>query len=238
MHKTKILITCPKGMPPLLKQELQALQFPILSETVAGVETEGVFNVLGYDGYQPSGRATRITIRHNLAIGTGFFLMAGSEVGTLTLDHNTVDQGGSFAVLYKGDVWITGTSAPRPAQYAVETLSITNMLANHNEYGFFGDEIGIGIPALTGLTRTYHWTHNVLAGGTGYAYPPVTWQPTRAEHRANFNADYSRTASGTYRGAGNDGGDLGAALSGSPPPVPSRGQPRTSSSADSHALSP
>jgi 23S rRNA (guanine2445-N2)-methyltransferase len=44
MHKTKILITCPKGMPPLLKQELQALQFPILSETVAGVETEGVFN--------------------------------------------------------------------------------------------------------------------------------------------------------------------------------------------------
>jgi 23S rRNA G2445 N2-methylase RlmL len=44
MHKTKILITCPKGIPPLLKQELQALKFPILSETVASIETEGVFN--------------------------------------------------------------------------------------------------------------------------------------------------------------------------------------------------
>src|SRR5512143_2666910 len=44
MHKTKILITCPKGIPPLLKQELQALQFPILSDAVAAVETEGVFN--------------------------------------------------------------------------------------------------------------------------------------------------------------------------------------------------
>ena len=44
MHKTKILITCPKGIPPLLKRELHALKFPIFSETVASVETEGVFN--------------------------------------------------------------------------------------------------------------------------------------------------------------------------------------------------
>ncbi|HTP06532.1 MAG TPA: class I SAM-dependent RNA methyltransferase [Nitrospirota bacterium] len=44
MHKNKILITCPKGMPPLLKRELQALKFPVFSETVASVETEGVFN--------------------------------------------------------------------------------------------------------------------------------------------------------------------------------------------------
>jgi 23S rRNA G2445 N2-methylase RlmL len=44
MHKTKILITCPKGIPPFLKQELQDLKFPILSETVASIETEGVFN--------------------------------------------------------------------------------------------------------------------------------------------------------------------------------------------------
>jgi hypothetical protein len=185
-------------------------------------ETEGVFNVLGYDSYQPSGRTTRITIRHNLAIGTGWFLMAGSEVGTLTLDHNTVDQGGNFATLYRGDVWVAGTSSPRQAQYSVETLSVTNTLANHNEYGVFGEEVGIGTPALAGLTRSNHWTHNVLAGGSsGYSYPPVTWRPSMTEHRANFNADYSLTASSTYRGAGNDGTDLGAALSGSPPSVPS-----------------
>jgi len=41
MSKSKILITCPKGMPPFLKQELCDLHFPVLSENIAGVETEG-----------------------------------------------------------------------------------------------------------------------------------------------------------------------------------------------------
>jgi len=44
MQKRKILITCPKGIPPFLKQELLALNFPILSESVAGVETEGTLD--------------------------------------------------------------------------------------------------------------------------------------------------------------------------------------------------
>jgi len=41
MHKSRIHITCPKGIPPFLKQELLALDFPVLSEHVAGIETEG-----------------------------------------------------------------------------------------------------------------------------------------------------------------------------------------------------
>jgi len=41
MHKSRILITCPKGIPLFLRQELIALGFPVLSELVAGVETEG-----------------------------------------------------------------------------------------------------------------------------------------------------------------------------------------------------
>jgi putative N6-adenine-specific DNA methylase len=44
MQKSKILITCPKGIPPFLKQELLALNFPVLSEAVAGVETEGTLD--------------------------------------------------------------------------------------------------------------------------------------------------------------------------------------------------
>ncbi|HSQ77401.1 MAG TPA: class I SAM-dependent RNA methyltransferase [Nitrospirota bacterium] len=43
MLKSKILITCAKGIPPYLKQELHALNFPVSSELVAGVETEGAF---------------------------------------------------------------------------------------------------------------------------------------------------------------------------------------------------
>ena len=174
-------------------------------------DTEGVFNILGTDSYQPSGRATRITIRNNLAIGTGFFLQAGGEVGTLTIDHNTVDQGRNFLTLYSGSVWPTGTAAPRDGQFAVESLTVTNTLANHNDYGAFGGSIGT--PALVAMTRSYRWTHNVLAGGPDFPYPAVTWRPTTADYRAQFNADYSLVASSTYRGAGSDGRDLGASLS-------------------------
>jgi putative N6-adenine-specific DNA methylase len=41
MRKSRILITCPKGIPPVLKQELTSLGFPLLSEAIAGIETEG-----------------------------------------------------------------------------------------------------------------------------------------------------------------------------------------------------
>ena len=175
-------------------------------------DTEGVFNILGYDNERPSGRTTRVTIRHNLAIGTGFFLLAGAEVGTVTVDHNTVDQGANFLTLYTGDVWPAGTASPRPAQFAVESLTITNTLANHNEYGAFGENAGIGTPALAALTRTFQWTHNVLAGGAAYSYPAVTWLPTVSAHRAQFNGDYTLIPTSTYRGAGTDQQDLGASL--------------------------
>src|SRR5512139_2772287 len=43
MQKSKILITCAKGIPSFLKQELSALGFPVLNESIAGIETEGTF---------------------------------------------------------------------------------------------------------------------------------------------------------------------------------------------------
>jgi len=39
--KNRILITCAKGITPFLKEELLHLGFPVLSETIAGVTTEG-----------------------------------------------------------------------------------------------------------------------------------------------------------------------------------------------------
>lgn len=41
MKTSTILITCPKGLPPYLQQEVSGLGFPVVSETVAGVETTG-----------------------------------------------------------------------------------------------------------------------------------------------------------------------------------------------------
>ncbi len=41
LRKSRIVITCAKGIAPYLKDEVQALGFPILADSVAGVETEG-----------------------------------------------------------------------------------------------------------------------------------------------------------------------------------------------------
>ncbi|MEW6117788.1 MAG: THUMP domain-containing protein [Nitrospirota bacterium] len=41
MRKSRILITCSKGVAPYLVEELAQMGFPVLDETVAGVETEG-----------------------------------------------------------------------------------------------------------------------------------------------------------------------------------------------------
>jgi 23S rRNA G2445 N2-methylase RlmL len=39
--KTRIVITCAKGAPPFLKEEISSLGLPVRSESIAGVETEG-----------------------------------------------------------------------------------------------------------------------------------------------------------------------------------------------------
>jgi hypothetical protein len=191
--------------------------------------TENGINVLGYDSYQPSGRTTRITIRNNLVMTAGTFLQVGSEVGELTLDHNTVEQGSTFAMLYAGSVWVAGTAAVRPAQYAVESLTITNTLAFHREYGLIGEDAGIGTSALTKQTRGYTWTHNVLAGPGTEQYPDVTWRPTLADHAAQFETNRSLKSSSKYRQAGRDGADLGVVWgTGAPGPGNGAALPPTS----------
>jgi 23S rRNA G2445 N2-methylase RlmL len=44
MGKNRILITCAKGIAPFLKEELLHLEFPVLSESIAGVVTEGTID--------------------------------------------------------------------------------------------------------------------------------------------------------------------------------------------------
>ena len=174
-------------------------------------DVENGFNVLGYDSYKPSGRTTRVTIRNNLVVARGTFLQVGGEVGALTVDHNTVDQGSTFAMLYSGAVWVAGTSGVRLAQFAVENLTITNMLANHNEYGLMGEEAGMGTAGLIRQTRSYTWTNNVLAGGNlSIQYPPSTWRPTMEEYQAQFSSGYNLKTTSAYITSGTNGSALGS----------------------------
>src|SRR4030067_2615281 len=43
-RKSRIVITCAKSMPLYLKEELRLLEFPVLSEGAASVETEGTMD--------------------------------------------------------------------------------------------------------------------------------------------------------------------------------------------------
>ena len=40
-QKSKILVTCPKGVSPYLKEEIEALNFPVLAELDTAIQTEG-----------------------------------------------------------------------------------------------------------------------------------------------------------------------------------------------------
>jgi putative N6-adenine-specific DNA methylase len=44
LGKSRILITCAKGVPPYLKEELLHLGFPVLSESISGIATEGTID--------------------------------------------------------------------------------------------------------------------------------------------------------------------------------------------------
>jgi 23S rRNA (guanine2445-N2)-methyltransferase len=44
MKKSRILVTCAKGITPYLKEELMQLRFPVCDETIAGIATEGTMD--------------------------------------------------------------------------------------------------------------------------------------------------------------------------------------------------
>jgi|GEM_PF-2879666 len=43
-EKSRILITCPKGIVPYLAEEIRSLELPVLEERIAAVETEGTLS--------------------------------------------------------------------------------------------------------------------------------------------------------------------------------------------------
>jgi hypothetical protein len=172
-------------------------------------DVENGFNILGNDYANPSGRATRLTIKNNLLVTSGTAFQLGGEIGDLAIDHNTVDQGYTLMSLYKGTVWSAGTAAARPGTFAVEHLTYTNNLARHNTYGVKGQGTAVGTPSLTGFTVSYAWTNNVLAGGAGFPYPSITWFPTVTAYAQSFDSNYHLVTGSPYIGAATDGKDVG-----------------------------
>lgn len=139
-------------------------------------DVENGINILGNDYEKPSGRTTRITMQRNLLRVSGVAFQIGGEAGVITIDHNTIQNGYTLMTLYPGGVWPTGTAGVREGLFAVESLTFTNNLANHNDYGIKGESAGVGLPSLTRWAKAFTFARNVLLGGAGKgSYPPETW---------------------------------------------------------------
>lgn len=206
-------------------------------------DTPSHFNILGYDNINPSGQTTRITIRQNLLLGSGGGRLAviGNEVGTLVFDHNTYVNpqvsAAAMATLYaEGTIALAAGDGRAPA-FAVQDFTFTNNLAQFNTYGLHSP-IGLGSAALAGMTRAYHWTSNVLAGGSG-TYPATTTFLPVEDYPPQFDADYYLVLTSQFKSMGTDGTDLGwnrfAGTVSEPQPQPEP-QPTTPISITTHSL--
>jgi hypothetical protein len=186
------------------------VQHVVFEQNVVRNSPKGV-NFLGLNDGSATVRATDVTIQNNLFLTSGDFMLAGGEFGTIVIQHNTIVNGGHLMVLYEsGLVWENG-GGRRTSTYAINNLTFRNNLTYHNEYGVIdADGQGFGTTALGADVNSYTWTHNALANRTGsQTYPNVNWYPSASEHQAQFNADNTLVSNSSYRGAANDGQDLG-----------------------------
>lgn len=132
----------------------------VLFENNVVKDVENGINIHGFAADQPGGRTSRITIRGNDVQTAGVAMQITGGPNTVTLDRTTFVNGYTFLQL---------AGAP------IASLTVTNVLANHNAYGVKGDGTGIGLASLTKFAPGFVWRQNVLLGGQGKIYPDTTW---------------------------------------------------------------
>ena len=95
MGKRKVLITCAKGIPPFLKEELLKLGFPVLSETLAGIETEGTIDdTMMLNLHLRTGHRVLFLLREFIAADADALYLAVSEI----VWEDYIDEDGYFSV--------------------------------------------------------------------------------------------------------------------------------------------
>lgn len=177
----------------------------IVAHSAAGVQ------ILGVDNNRPSRQTQAIVIRDNLFAdidsehwgGNGYFLAMSGGPRDVTVDHNTIVQDHASGIVQLDGPPVLG-------------FTFTNNLAKHNAYGIIGTSHGVGADSIAAYLPASAITQNVLAGGVGSRYPSGNSFPTVPQFEAQFvsysGGDYRLVAGSPWRGAGIDGGDLGAPL--------------------------
>lgn len=120
------------------------------------------FSIMGTDSPNVSAHTTRIAIKNNLlndingktygSYGT-CALLDVKDLSDLVYDHNSCFQS-QHAFMY-GQHHVSGYDS-------MNSLVYTNNLSNHNSYGFFGDNSGIGLPSIQIYFPNAVFSKNVL----------------------------------------------------------------------------
>lgn len=169
--------------------------------------TAGGINIHGKDDIHPSDQAKRIEIRNNLFVDIGWsgwgrngiFLQLTAAVD-VTVDHNTVIQSGNLLTTY-GE--------------PTSGLTFVNNIGRHNEYGVFGDSVGVGMPALAKYLPGAIFTRNVFIGGEARNYPSGNVCVRSAEEVGFVDVakgNFRLSRSSGYKNGGLDRKDLGCDL--------------------------
>jgi hypothetical protein len=168
-------------------------------------------SILGVDNNHPSQQTQGIVIRNNLFYdidkanwgGNGYFLLMTGGPRDVTVDHNTIIQEHA-----SGIVQLDGQP--------ILQFTFTNNVARQNAYGIIGTNHAPGNDSITAFLPASLITHNAIADGEAGKYPGGNVFPTSDQFRAQFmsytGSDYRLVPGSNWRGAGTDGGDLGASI--------------------------
>jgi hypothetical protein len=161
-------------------------------------------NISDQDDNFPSRISWRFKIYNNLFEdldgikwgGSGAFLQTGGAQNVV-VDHNSVFQTGNIVFAYN-----------LPSRGFI----FTNNLAPHNEYGIYGDNIGVGNEAIATYFQGAIIRKNVMVGGRATSYPASNFFPATI-NEVGFTdlpgKDYRLAVHSRYKNAGTDGEDIG-----------------------------
>jgi hypothetical protein len=124
-------------------------------------------NLLGHDNNRPrdqSRQTSRILVRNNLWEDVGGERWGGKGILFQMLEGTSdVDIEGNTGLQRGYTLFALGPPHRR--------FVFKNNLAPHNEYGIFGNDVGVGVAALDAYFPDAVVTDNVLAGGEARQYP-------------------------------------------------------------------
>ena len=172
------------------------------------------FNVLGADNIHPSLPTERILIRNNVIGVTGLNRADGRSFqftggGTdYTIDHNTVINTASPPGSPASDLVMAASKGSK-----IKNFVFTNNLSTRTHWGFYGNALGEGTPALNDNFTNWTFSKNVLVGAPAGIYPAGNFFPPDvaavrfADHAAG---NYTLAADSPFKNAGTDGTDIGA----------------------------